>query len=80
MRPHELLLGYLNMAAVSGSVKTIGRLGSLSLAVGLILFLGGLFVLPRMFTFAGIALLVLALILYWLEESGVRKAEAANSR
>ena len=68
------------MAAVSGSVKTIGRLGSLSLAIGLILFLGGLFVLPRMITFVGIALLVLALILYWLEESGIRKAEAASSR
>ena len=68
------------MAEVSGSTKTIGRLGSLSLAAGLILFFGALFVFPRILVFVGIAFLLLALVLYWLEESGIRRAEAANSR
>lgn len=58
----------------------IGRLGSLSLAVGLILFFGGLFFFPRMVLFVGIALLVVALILYWLEEAGQRRSAAANLR
>ena len=68
------------MAQVSGSTKTIGRLGSLSLALGLILFFGGLFVFPRIVVFGGIIFLVLALILYWLEESGQRRAKVASSR
>ena len=68
------------MAETSGSTKTIGRLASLVCAVGFISFLAGLFVAPRPVMLAGIALLVLSLILFWLEESGQRRIERANSR
>jgi len=70
------------MAEESGSVKMIGRLGSLSMGVGFILFLSGLFVFPRGFMLLGIALLVLAVFLFWMEEAGARRAraQAANPR
>jgi hypothetical protein len=58
----------------------MGRLGCGSGAFGLLLFLGGLFVLPRMVTFVGISLLVIALVLFWLEESSAKRASAASER
>jgi hypothetical protein len=48
--------------------------------VGLISFFGGLFFFPRTFMFVGIALLITAVALFWLEETGYRKRQRTSWR
>lgn len=50
-----------------------GRLGSLIALVGILVFFLGLFAGPRMLVFTGVALIVLALSAYALEEFGPRR-------
>ena len=50
------------------SSKTAGRIGSLLLAIGLVLFFGGLFFIPREFMIGGIVLMAASLVGFYLEE------------
>ena len=51
-----------------------GRLGSLFALLGILLFFLGLFTLPRMFVFAGIALILASFAAYFIEEFGPRRS------
>ncbi len=52
----------------------IGMLSSLMAAVGVIAFFIGIFGGPRSFAFAGLALIVVSLAGYFLEEQANRRA------
>lgn len=56
------------MSESSGLAKTAGRLGALACAVGVVMFLSGLFVAPRSFVIIGICLMAVSLIGFIFEE------------
>jgi len=68
------------MAKASGSTRSLGRFGSLVLTIGLISFFGGLFFFPRAFVLIGVGLLVLAVALFWIEETGYRRLHRTSWR
>jgi hypothetical protein len=59
------------MDQANGVSKLAGRAGQLIAIVGLLTFFAGVFsIAPRMFVFAGVALLALAIIAFFVEEFG----------
>jgi hypothetical protein len=68
------------MAQVPASVKTFGRFAGLVCAVGVISFFAGLFIAPRAFAIGGVALMVLSVALFWIEEIGHRKTHRTSWR
>lgn len=54
--------------------KTVGRIGSLLCAAGVVAFFIGIFGGPRSFAFAGVAMMVASLVGFFIEEQGNRRA------
>jgi len=57
----------------SGLSKTAGRLGSLLCFLGVVAFFVGIFGGPRIFAFAGVALMVVSLAGFFIEETAASK-------
>jgi hypothetical protein len=53
--------------------KTAGRVGSLLAALGAVAFFIGIFGGPRTFAFAGLAMMVAAMVGFFIEEQGSRR-------
>ena len=68
------------MAEVSGTTKTVGRIGGLLLFLGVIVFFSGIAGFPRLLVLVGVGMIVTAFILFWVEEIGHRKLERTNWR
>jgi hypothetical protein len=67
------------MDQLNSMSKLAGRAGSLFAIVGLLMFFSGVFSFaPRTFLFAGVALYALALVAYFVEESGQRRYIAGS--
>lgn len=64
----------LSMAEAQNTSKLAGRAGSLFALVGILAFFSGLFGAPRPLVFVGVALILLSLVAYFLEEQGQRRA------
>jgi len=62
----------------SGISKTAGRAGSLLAVIGVVAFFIGIFGGPRVLAFVGVALIVAALVGFFLEEQGHRRAAYRN--
>ncbi|CAN5359720.1 hypothetical protein BH10ACI2_BH10ACI2_22510 [soil metagenome] len=57
------------MEQVNSMAKLAGRTGSLMAIIGLLAFFSGVFSFaPRMFVFVGVAIIVLSLAAYFVEE------------
>jgi hypothetical protein len=63
------------MAGSTGTSRMAGRIGSLLVLAGLLLFFLGLFGAPRGLTFVGVGLMILALVAYTIEEYSIRARE-----
>ena len=63
------------MGNSSGISKTAGRLGSLLALVGVLAFFFGIFGGPRSSAFAGLAMMVAAIVGFFIEEQGERAAD-----
>jgi hypothetical protein len=70
--PH--LIKWSDMAQANGISKLAGGAGSLMAAVGILLFFLGIFGMPRTFAFVGLALIASALVAFFVEEQGQRRA------
>lgn len=57
----------------SGISKTVGHLASVLAALGVLTFFFGIFGGPRMFAFAGVAMIVASLVGFFVEEQGSRR-------
>lgn len=62
------------MSESTGMAKTVGRLGSLMCAAGVVAFFVGIFGGPRTFAFAGVALMVASLVAFFIEEQSNRRS------
>ncbi len=62
------------MAQANGISKLAGKVAPLIAIIGILTFFSGVFSLaPRMFVFAGVALIALALVAFFVEEFGPRR-------
>ncbi len=63
------------MDNLTGISKAAGYVGSALAAFGVLAFFFGIFGGPRSFAFAGLAMMVAALVGFFVEEQGVRAAK-----
>ena len=61
------------MSEASAISKLAGGVGGLTALVGVVLFMAGLFGPVRNVVFIGLALIIVALVAYFVEEFGPRK-------
>ena len=63
----------LTMANATGMKKTAGNAGSLFALVGVLMFFLGIFGAPRMLAFAGLGLMIAAVVAFSVEEYAGRR-------
>ncbi len=70
MRSFDIVTSMRETNAIS---KLAGSIGGVAGLVGVVLFFAGIFGAPRMFAFAGLGLIGIWLVSYFVEEFGPRK-------
>ncbi|MGB7200827.1 MAG: hypothetical protein WBD16_01015 [Pyrinomonadaceae bacterium] len=62
------------MSQSTGMARTAGRLGSLMCAAGVVAFFVGIFGGQRGYAFVGLALMVVSLVMFFIEEQANRRS------
>ena len=70
----ETWYSHVCMAYKSGGSNMVGKLGSLLSGVGVLVFFLGVFGFGKMLVLAGVGLIVVGLVSYFIEEFGGRRA------